>query len=349
MAPEDQSPRGRRPRGGKPRAGVRSGGARNETPRKRVPPAIRIGVSVAPDDVAARASQLRVLEADAGLEPLTDRVVAPWVDRTPEGFVVDVRAHRLLTHHPAPVDSLWVEVRDALSPSVRARRQVYADDLTARALDLALDRFVASLQPVHEFGKLGAVVFPFPSYFAPSTRSLDYLAWLRERAGDLPLAVELRNREWLDTEHRDATMKFFEEHRLSYVCVDVPPGFPSSLPPLTVATTDLAVVRFHGRNGDAWERGADTGDDRMSYDYRRGDLEPWAPRLAKLAGAREVGPRALHHGRGRRGHAATPGSSCGCSPKNRARSHHLRRRRRRGGAGTEPTSRAERRMSKSPF
>ena len=96
--------------------------------------------------------------------------------------------------------------------------------------------------------------------------------------------MELRNRDWLDTEHRDSTMKFFEEHRLSYVCVDVPPGFPSSLPPLTVATTELAVVRFHGRNGDAWERGADTGDDRMSYDYRRGDLEPWAPRLAKLAG-----------------------------------------------------------------
>ena len=33
------------------------------------------------------------------------------------------------------------------------------------------------------------------------------------------------------------------------------------------------------------ERGVDTGDDRMPYDYRRGDLEPWAPRLAKLAGA----------------------------------------------------------------
>ena len=125
-------------------------------------------MQVAPDDVAARAAQLRVLEADAGLEPLTDRLVAPWVDRTPEGFVVDVRAHRLLTHHAAPVDSLWVEVRDALSPSVRAQRQVYADDLSARALDLALDRFVASLQPVHEFGKLGAVVLPFPSYFGPT-------------------------------------------------------------------------------------------------------------------------------------------------------------------------------------
>jgi uncharacterized protein YecE (DUF72 family) len=291
MPPRDQSPRpspgGRRPRARGPKTGD---GARKESPRRRVPPAIRIGVQVAPDDVAARATQLRVLEADAGLEPLTDRVVGPWVDRTPDGFVVDVRAHRLLTHHPAPIESLWPEVRDVLSPSVRSQRQVYADDLSASALDLALDRFLASLQPVHEFGKLGAVVFPFPSYFQPSTRALDYFAWLRERAGDMPLAVELRNREWLDTKHRESTLKFFEEHRLAFVCVDVPPGFPSSLPPLTTATTDLAVVRFHGRNSDAWERGADTGDDRMSYDYRRGDLEPWRPRLAKLAAS----ARAVH-------------------------------------------------------
>jgi len=57
------------------------------------------------------------------------------------------------------------------------------------------------------------------------------------------------------------------------------------MPRIAAATNPVAYVRFHGRNGDAWERGADTGDDRMSYDYRRGDLEPWAPRLAKLAGA----------------------------------------------------------------
>jgi uncharacterized protein YecE (DUF72 family) len=255
-----------------------------------VPAAIRIGVDVGPDDVSARSSQFRVLEVDAGLEILTERVVGPWVDRTPEGFVVDVRAHRLFTQHPVPLESLWPEVRDALSPSVRARRQVYADDLSARALDLALDRFYASLQPVSEFGKLGAVVFPFPSYFQPSPRALEYLGWLRERAGAIPLAVEVRNREWVDTKHRDATMAFFEEHRLSYVSVDVPPGFPNSLPPLSVATTDLAVVRFHGRNGGAWERGADSGDDRMAYTYRPSDLEPWVPRLTKLASA----ARAVH-------------------------------------------------------
>jgi uncharacterized protein YecE (DUF72 family) len=77
-------------------------------------------------------------------------------------------------------------------------------------------------------------------------------------------------------------MAFLGEHRLSFVCVDAPSGFESSLPPLTVATTDAAFVRFNGRNADAWERGADAGDDRFPYDYRDGDLEPWVPRLEKL-------------------------------------------------------------------
>ena len=104
----------------------------------------------------------------------------------------------------------------------------------------------------------------------------------------------MRNREWLESKHRDATLKFFEENRLTFVCVDVPPGFPNSLPPLTTATTDLAMVRFHGRNGDAWERGADTGDDRMAYDYRRGDLEPWEPRLVKLRVGGARGARPVH-------------------------------------------------------
>ncbi len=153
---------------------------------------------------------------------------------------------------------------------------------------------------MREFGKLGAVVFPFPSYFTPGARALDYLEWLRGRSGDVPIAIELRHRDWVAGKQRDATMEFLTEHQLAYVCVDVPSGFDSSLPPLSVATTDTAYVRFHGRNTGAWERGADTGDDRFAYDYKDADLEPWVPRLEKLAGCGEVGARDLlrpHHRR----------------------------------------------------
>ncbi|MET0628417.1 MAG: DUF72 domain-containing protein [Acidimicrobiia bacterium] len=278
--------------GGAKSGGAKSGGrgrrgsGRDDRPnRRRVPAALRIGVAVEPADVGDRSSQFRVLEADAGLEVLTDRMVAPWVDRTPDGFSLDVRAHRLLTHHPAPIESLPPDVRDLLPPSMRSGRQVYADDLPAAALELALDRVLASVRPLHEFGKLGALLFAFPSYVVPGSKALDYFAWLRERAGDLPLAIELRHRTWVDTKHREETMAFLAEQRLAYVCVDVPSGYPSSLPPLAVATTDTAFVRFHGRDADSWERGADTGEDRFRSDYRRSDLEPWVARLAKLAAA----------------------------------------------------------------
>jgi uncharacterized protein YecE (DUF72 family) len=283
---------GRPPRRGNNRQGAnRQGGSgqRQGRPanRKRVSPALRIGITVAPADVPRFASQFRVLEADAGAEILTDRVVGPWVDRTPDGFVVDVRAHRLLTHHPAAPETIWPDVRDALSPSLRARRHVYADDLPARALDAALDRFLASLAVAREFAKIGTVVFPFPSYFRPNTKSLDYLAWLRGRSAGVPIAVELRHREWVDSAHRAATMKFLEEQELAYVCVDAPSGFESSLPPLSVMTAAPAMVRFHGRNADAWERDVDTGDDRFPSEYRRADLDAWVPRLEKLAAGKQ--------------------------------------------------------------
>ena len=263
------------------------GGARREGggTRAKVNPRIQIGTLVAPTDVVERAQHSRLLEVDASSEPLTERLVAPWVDRTPENVVLDVRAHRLLTHHAAPIETIWPDVRDTLTPALRERRQLYADDLPARSLDAALDRFLASIASVREFAKLGSVVFPFPSYFTPGSRALDYLEWIRGRSGDLPIAIELRHRDWVAGKQRDATLEFLSEHQLAYVCVDVPSGFDSSQPPLSVATTDTAFVRFHGRNSGTWERDVDTGDDKFSYDYKDVDLEPWKARLEKLAGA----------------------------------------------------------------
>ena len=172
---------------------------------------------------------------------------------------------------------------------------------------------------MREFGKLGAVVFPFPSYFTPGTRSLDYLEWLRGRSGDLPIAVELRHRDWVAGKQREATMEFLSEHQLAYVCVDVPSGFDSSQPPLSVATTETAFVRFHGRNTGAWERGVDTGDDRFAYDYKDVDLEPWKARLEKLAGVGEVGARHVLGSDARRRHPQRAVAGAGAERRGDAR------------------------------
>jgi uncharacterized protein YecE (DUF72 family) len=275
---------GGRGQGGRPKGGA-SDGSRNDGPRKKVDRKIQIGIVVPPDAVLDRAQHTRVLQVDASSEPLTERVVTPWLERTPENTVLDVRAHRILTQHGAPAEGVYPEVRDLLTPELRSRPTLYAGDLPDKALDLALDRFLASVAPLREYRKLGALIFPFPSYFTPGTRSLDYLEWLRGRSGDVPIAIELRNKEWVAGKQREATMDFLREHQLGYVCVDVPSGFDSSSPPLSVATTDTAFVRFHGKNADAWEQSADSGDDRFPYEYRDADFEPWPARLEKLAAA----------------------------------------------------------------
>ena len=271
-------------RGGRAK-GAANDGSRTDGPRKKVDRKIQIGIVVPPDAVLDRSQHTRVLQVDASSEPLTERVVTPWLERTPENTVLDVRAHRILTQHGAPADGVWPEVRDLLTPELRSRPTLYAGDLPDKALDLALDRFLASVAPLREYDKLGALVFPFPSYFTPGTRSLDYLEWLRGRSGDVPIAVELRHKDWVAGKQRETTMDFLREHQLGYVCVDVPSGFDSSSPPLSVATTDTAFVRFHGKNADVWEQSADSGDDRFPFDYRDADFEPWPARLEKLAAA----------------------------------------------------------------
>ena len=285
-------PRGK-PGGGKP--GATRGGPRRDRgetgPPRRKFPSIQITVACDDRDLDRLTPRYRVLELTSSASgPLTERTLGGLVDRTPDGFRIDVRAHRLLTQQPAPMESLWADVRDKLPAAVRGKPQLFPDELSPTVLDATLDRFVAQIKPLYEFDKLGTVIFQFPSYFTPSPKSLDYLVWLRDRCGDLPLAIELRRREWVDTKHREETLAFLEEHRLTYVCVDAPQGTDTSVPPVAAATTDLAVVRFHGRDLAAWERGVDDPLARFRYEYRRGDFEPWIPRLEKLA----AGGRTVH-------------------------------------------------------
>jgi uncharacterized protein YecE (DUF72 family) len=70
----------------------------------------------------------------------------------------------------------------------------------------------------------------------------------------------------------------------------MPQGFDSSVPPVAAVTSkDLAVVRFHGRNKEAWEQKSETAADRFRYDYEQKELKTWVPRVEALAAdARET-------------------------------------------------------------
>ena len=53
-----------------------------------------------------------------------------------------------------------------------------------------------------------------------------------------------------------------------------------SLPPVVAATSDIGIVRFHGRNAEEWESGV--VQKRFRYLYPKDELEEWVPRITKL-------------------------------------------------------------------
>ena len=143
---------------------------------------------------------------------------------------------------------------------------------------------VASIQPqkLRDGGRLGLVLFQLPRYVYPSRASFGYLEWVANELEGIRLAVEFRQRRWMDDEHREATIGFLAEHDLVYVCVDEPAGLASTLPPVAVATTDVAEVRFHGRNAALWEAPGVPPAERHRYDYRREELAEWVPKIRQL-------------------------------------------------------------------
>jgi uncharacterized protein YecE (DUF72 family) len=237
------------------------------------------------------ASHFPVAEVDSTYyAPPTVRNAELWIERTPEDFVFDIKAFALLTGHPARIDRLPKDLAEELPEELLAKKNVYRDKAPPEWVDEVWERFREALFPLHSAGKLGVVLFQFPQWFLPGRASKDYLAECAERLPDYRVAVEFRHRSWLSEKNAERTLGFLEEHDLPLVCVDMPQGFDSSMPALAAATAkDLAVVRFHGRDPDAWSDTDGTAADRFKYDYSKGELEEWAPRIEDLAAqARET-------------------------------------------------------------
>jgi uncharacterized protein YecE (DUF72 family) len=61
------------------------------------------------------------------------------------------------------------------------------------------------------------------------------------------------------------------------------------MPPVVAATSDLAIVRFHGRNNEMWERRDISPSMRFRYRYTDDELREWVPKVNELADSgREV-------------------------------------------------------------
>ncbi len=229
------------------------------------------------------ASEFPIVEVDSSYYAIPSRRTAGlWTERTPPDFTFDIKSYGLFTHHPTAVLSLPGEIREALSRTLQSKANVYYKDVPQELKEEAWSSFREALLPLDSAGKLGVVLFQFPPWFLPGEESRQHILSCQAQLPQYSLAVEFRNHRWLEEDSREYLFSFLRENRLAFVCVDGPQGFASSVPPIAEATADTAVVRFHGRNRDTWEKRGIPASERFDYYYASAELMEWTPGIRHL-------------------------------------------------------------------
>ncbi len=213
------------------------------------------------------ARHLPYVEIDSSFYRIpSPRITQTWADRTPPDFIMDIKAFRTMTLHE----------RQAGRPVPPSPEDIGA--------------FEAAVLPLRESGKLGAILYQFPPWFTAAPQSFDELARLRDRHPEDRVAVEFRHRSWGAPEVWERVTDLLAEARLTYCCVDEPQIGSGTMPPLLATTTsELAMIRLHGRNAQTWYRRVERTGQRFDYFYPPAELEDIGRRVERLAAsAREV-------------------------------------------------------------
>jgi uncharacterized protein YecE (DUF72 family) len=232
------------------------------------------------------AERYSTVEVDSTYYRVPDlRTVSGWADRTPKGFVMHVKAFGLMTRHPVKLEALPPDLRDDAPTDDKGRVERPSREFRGEVFR----RFLEALEPLRSAGKLGGILFQFPSYVVYKDRSLEYLQWAREQVGDDEMLVEFRHVSWLDDEHRDETLRFLEQLGATHVIVDAPriEGAKNLVPTVLALTSPTLYVRFHGRNADTWNKRGGSASERFDYLYSTEELEEWVDPLRELAGQAE--------------------------------------------------------------
>ena len=167
-----------------------------------------------PDDATSAEDRLRfyatlfpVVEVDATYYALPrEQQARLWVERTPAGFVFDVKAHALMTGQPSEVKRLPKDIREALPKELQEKSRIYGKDLPGDVYDEVWAEFKRGVEPLRGAGKLGAVFLQFPRWVFPSNETRAQILDARERLEGIPLTVEFRHGSWFNEKNAERTL-----------------------------------------------------------------------------------------------------------------------------------------------
>jgi uncharacterized protein YecE (DUF72 family) len=200
-----------------------------------------------------------------------------WCEETPDGFLFDVKLPKVLSRHSMQVKFL--------PPELRSRVETEKDvvKLTPATERLVARRLLELFEPMRDAGKLGVFLLQMSPAFRPKTHKLADLDTIAELFSSHPLAVELRNRDWVTRERFQETVNYFKERGLTLVLVDAPESEHFTVMPGFDCVTDqrLGYFRLHGRNAEGYIKGRSVAE-RFDYDYSPEEVKEIAGRLRKV-------------------------------------------------------------------
>jgi uncharacterized protein YecE (DUF72 family) len=245
------------------------------------PPGVKAG-----ERLGWYATHFDTVEVDSTYYRLpVEEMVARWAERTPDGFVMHVKAFGVMTRHPVKAEQLPPDLRDEAPLDEKGRVDRPPREFRAEIFR----RFNEALEPLRAAGKLGGILFQFPPYVVFRDRSFEYLEWAKEQLGDDELLVEFRHASWLADENRQETLRFLERLGATHVIVDAPriEGARNLVPTVLALTSPTLYVRFHGRNAGTWNKRGGGAQERFDHLYSEDELREWVDPLRELAGDTE--------------------------------------------------------------
>lgn len=237
------------------------------------------GASTPAARLAHVAARFPAVEADSTYYALPDPAWAfRWIAGTPKDFAFGVKSFSLFTFHRAKAANLPKWLRSELGPR-GTEDFVRRDEVPHESRVRLFEEFAAPVRLLHEAGKLAYLLFQFPPNWTFSREGLVYFRRLREMAGPLPLAVEVRNNSWLAKGSREKFFAALENQNIAYTAVDEPRVGWTVGPDWPVTAEWGTLVRFHGRNVPGWRSARASVHERFDYLYARRELAEWLPRI----------------------------------------------------------------------
>lgn len=208
------------------------------------------------------ASVFPVVEVDSSYYAMPSATnSALWVERTPEGFVFDLKAFRLFTGHQTEPKFFPKDLQKELPDT--GKKNLYYKDVPPPIVEELWSRFFEALRPLHDAGKLGAVLFQFPHWVTAVPKSIAHVEHCAERMHPLLTAFEFRHESWFNDKNRESTLAMERERGIVHVIVDAPEGVTKRAHTVwEVTSPELAIVRLHGRNVSTWS-GAESAAERF--------------------------------------------------------------------------------------